>query len=121
MFYKHLISIESVPSRIITSPTPELVPTCVLVTISFNFFGNGNFLNCVDNLIFVKRPRFFLLFSNNIFNELVCGKTLRNDSCLRRHMMGVHGIKQTCGVCGKDFSSKSGLQHHQRDFHGIHF
>ena len=51
----------------------------------------------------------------------VCGKTLRNDSCLRRHMMGVHGIKQTCDLCGKDFSSKTGLQHHQRDFHGIPF
>ena len=48
-----------------------------------------------------------------------CGKLLKNDSCYRRHMVCVHGLKFTCEICNKDFSAQNGLNIHKRDVHGI--
>lgn len=56
-----------------------------------------------------------------MFSCYICGKGLKNDSCYRRHMVCVHGLKHTCELCGKDFSSPIGLKHHQRGAHGIMF
>ena len=51
----------------------------------------------------------------------ICGRQLRNDSCVRKHMVNVHGVKHTCDLCGKNYSSPLGLQLHQRESHGISF
>ena len=56
-----------------------------------------------------------------MFSCYICGKGLKNDSCYRRHMVCVHGLKHTCDLCGKDFSSPVGLKHHRRGAHGILF
>jgi len=59
--------------------------------------------------------------NTKMFSCYICGKGLKNDSCYRRHMVCVHGLKHTCELCGKDFSSPIGLKHHQRGAHGIMF
>lgn len=49
----------------------------------------------------------------------LCGRELKNDSCYRRHMVGVHGVKVTCDLCGKDFSTSRGCKIHKREVHGV--
>ena len=58
--------------------------------------------------------------SQKLFPCNLCGAHQKNDSCLRSHMMRVHGLKYMCDVCGKDFSATLGLKIHQREVHQIY-
>ena len=48
-----------------------------------------------------------------------CGTKLKNYSCVRSHMMNVHGEKISCDICQKDFFKSEGLRRHRMSEHGI--
>ena len=48
-----------------------------------------------------------------------CGTKLKNYSCVRSHMMNVHGEKISCDICQKDFFKPEGLRRHRMSEHGI--
>ena len=48
-----------------------------------------------------------------------CGTKLKNYSCVRSHMMNVHGEKIPCDICGKFYFKTEGLRRHKMAEHGV--
>lgn len=59
--------------------------------------------------------------SFNCFKCEICGKVLKNDVCLKRHIKVIHSATYDCKFCEKSFIRQSALQEHIKGIHGKKF